>query len=229
MRVEPSPTLRERARVPRGVRRLAPSRLRDDPRLRAFAVGRGLIPPRTMHSEAEAAALSRLAAGRSTVVEIGVYEGASAIGLCRTLGSGATLHLIDPFGHHPTALRPGQAATERATRRAVERVAARTGTRLVWHVAFSADVARAWEGGGCDLVFVDGDHSEAGCRLDWDLWHPLVAPGGLIAFHDARSGTADGHGLPGPTAVVESVLRPPPAGWSVREEIDSLVVAERER
>jgi predicted O-methyltransferase YrrM len=180
-----------------------------------------------LHSAAEAAALSRLATSRRTVVEIGVYEGGSAVRLCHALSAGATLHLIDPFGHHPTALRPGQAATERVTRRVVERAAAHSGTRLVWHVAFSADVARAWEGGPCDFVFVDGDHSEAGCRLDWELWHPLVAPGGLLALHDARMGAAEGRGLPGPTAVADAVLRPPPRGWVIHDEIDSLVVARR--
>jgi predicted O-methyltransferase YrrM len=202
--------------------------MRHDPRLRAFAVGRGIIPPRTMHSPAEAAALSRLATSRRNVVEIGVYEGGSAVRLCDALSTGATLHLIDPFGHHPTALRPGQAATERAARRVVERAAARSGTRLVWHVAFSADVARAWKGGPCDFVFVDGDRSEAGCRLDWDLWHPRVAPGGLLALHDARMGAADGRGLAGPTAVADAVLRPPPRGWVIHEETDSLVVARRD-
>jgi predicted O-methyltransferase YrrM len=214
--------------LPKALRRLAPDALRDDPRLRAFAVGRGIIPPRTMHSEAEGIALARLAVGRRTVVEIGVYEGASAVRLCHALGAGTTLHLIDPFGHHPTALRAGQAATESATRRVVERAAARTGTRLVWHVAHSADVARAWDGGACDLVFVDGDHSETGCRLDWDLWHPLVARDGLLAFHDARMTAPDGRGLPGPTAVADAVLRPPPEGWAIHEETGSIVVARRE-
>ncbi len=202
--------------------------MRHDPRVRAFAVGRGIIPPRMMHTAAEAAALSRLAAGRRTAVEIGVYEGGSAVKLCEALGAGATLHLIDPFGHHPMALRPKQAGTERATRRVVERAAARSGTRLVWHVAFSADVARDWRDDLCDFVFVDGDHSEAGCRLDWDLWHPLVAPGGLLALHDARMGATDGDGLPGPTAVADAVLRPPPPGWVIHEEIESLVVARRD-
>jgi hypothetical protein len=147
--------------------------------------------------------------------------------LCRALGPAGTLHLIDPFGHHPDALRPGHGATERATRRVVERAAARSGTSVVWHVAFSADVARGWTGGACDVVFVDGDHSEAGVRLDWDLWHPLVAAGGLLVFHDARQDAVDGAGLPGPTAVADAVLRPPPPGWRIQEEVDSLVVAGR--
>ena len=51
-------------------------------------------------------------------------------------------------------------------------------------------------------MFIDGDHSEAGCELDWAL-AGLVAAGGRVVFHDARAGQPGGRGLPGPTAVVE--------------------------
>ena len=43
--------------LPKAIRRLAPDRLRDDVRLRSVFVGAGLIPPRTMHSEQDAAVL----------------------------------------------------------------------------------------------------------------------------------------------------------------------------
>src|SRR4051795_2139454 len=121
--------------LPKALRRLAPDRVRDDPRIRAVAVGTGVIPPRTMHSEAEAALLSELARGRRRVVEIGVFEGSSAVVLCDVLDPGAELHLIDPFGHHPSALREGAAATEWATRRAVGRAARGSqGLSVHWHV-----------------------------------------------------------------------------------------------
>ena len=68
--------------LPKAIRRLTPDRLRDDVRLRALFVGAGLIPPRTMHSEDDAAVLRATAAGRRRVVEIGVYEGSSAAALC---------------------------------------------------------------------------------------------------------------------------------------------------
>src|SRR3954466_10241945 len=122
--------------LPQGVRSLVPERIRDAPRLRALAVGAGVIPPRTMHSQAEADLLERVAGGRRKVVEIGVYEGSSAVVLCRVLRPDAELHLIDPFGHHPDALRPGWAATEAATRRVVARAARDHGPKVTWHVAF---------------------------------------------------------------------------------------------
>src|SRR6202022_4167018 len=97
--------------APQWLRSLAPDRVRDAPPLRALALAAGLIPPRTMHSQAEADLLASLARGCSRVVEIGVYEGSSAVALCAVLASDAELHLIDPFGHHPDALRPGWRAS----------------------------------------------------------------------------------------------------------------------
>jgi predicted O-methyltransferase YrrM len=211
--------------LPKVIRRLAPDRVRDDPRLRAFAVGTGVIPPRTMHSAAEAALLRELADGRRRAVEIGVYEGSSAIVLCEVLTPEAELHLVDPFGHHPTALREGAAATEWATRRVVTRAAARSqGPRVVWHVDFSANVAHRWSL-PVDLVFIDGDHSEIGVATDWDRWHEYVVEGGSVLFHDARASQRGGQGLPGPTAVVDRLFRGPRsiAHWEISAEVDGAV------
>jgi predicted O-methyltransferase YrrM len=38
-----------------------------------------------------------------------------------------------------------------------------------------------------DLVFIDGDHSYAGVLCDWLLYNSLVAPGGIVAFHDVAT------------------------------------------
>lgn len=40
------------------------------------------------------------------------------------------------------------------------------------------------ERGGLNFLFIDGDHTERGCQTDFDLYSPLVKPGGVIAFHD---------------------------------------------
>ena len=100
--------------LPKAIRRLTPDRLRDDVRLRSIFVGAGLIPPRTMHSEHDAAVLRATAAGRRRVVELGVYEGSSAVVLCEVLDPGADLHLVDPFGHHGWALPAGWGGDPRA-------------------------------------------------------------------------------------------------------------------
>jgi predicted O-methyltransferase YrrM len=211
--------------LPKALRRLTPERLRDDPRIRAVAVGTGVIPPRTMHSADEAALLSELARGRRRVVEIGVYEGSSAVVLCDVLEPGAELHLVDPFGPHPDALREGHAATEWATRRVVERAARRSdGPTVRFHVDFSASVAERWTL-PVDLVFIDGDHSEIGVHKDWDMWHRFVVEGGHVLFHDARESQPGGRGLGGPTAVVDRLFRGPRAlpDWEITAEADRSV------
>ena len=35
-----------------------------------------------------------------------------------------------------------------------------------------------------DFLFIDGDHTDKGVRLDYDMYKHLVRKGGLIAFHD---------------------------------------------
>ena len=215
--------------LPKALRRLAPDRVRDDVRLRSVFVGAGLIPPRTMHSDDDAAILRATAAGRRRVVELGVYEGSSAVVLCEVLDPGAELHLVDPFGHHGWALPAGWGATEGASRRVVARAARRHGgPQVTWHVDYSTAVAERWEG-AVDLVFIDGDHSEQGVRADWEGWHGFVEPGGAVLFHDARLSQEGGRGLAGPTAVVDSLFRGPGAvaGWRVLREADRTVAVVR--
>jgi predicted O-methyltransferase YrrM len=186
--------------------------LRADRRLRALAVGAGVVAPRTVHSDGEAALLADLARGRRRVVQIGVSEGASATLLCAVLDPGAELHLIDPFVRQPNARREGAAATEWATRRVVGRAArGGDGPRVQWHVDFSANVADRWTL-PIDLVSIDGDQSEIGVTKDWDLWHPFVVEGGAVLFHDAR-------------AVVDRLFRGPRAlpDWQIADEVDRAV------
>jgi hypothetical protein len=38
-----------------------------------------------------------------------------------------------------------------------------------------------------DLLFIDGDHTEAGCRKDWCMYRSFVRPGGIIVFHDIKN------------------------------------------
>jgi MMP 1-O-methyltransferase len=220
--------------LPKALRRLTPDRIRHDVRLRALSVGTGLIPPRLMHTQGEADLLGELAAGRRVAVEIGVYEGSSAIVLARHLPVDAVLHLIDPFVDS-RGLRAGWRGSAWATQRVVDRaLRERGGPTVRWHVERSQEVGRRWAE-PVELVFIDGDHALESCRADWELFSPWVKPGGVVVFHDARMGKPGGEGLPGdggvpgPTTLVDELFRGPDAveGWRIRADVQSVVAVER--
>ena len=56
-----------------------------------------------------------------------------------------------------------------------------------------------------------------------------MEPGGAVLFHDARLSQQGGRGLPGPTAVVDSLFRGP-GRWGVERvrEADRTVAVVRE-
>ena len=58
-------------------------------------------------------------------------------------------------------------------------------------VGDSPTVASFWTT-PCALVFIDGGHGEEPAALDYELWTPHVAPGGLLAIHDVFPDPADG-------------------------------------
>lgn len=222
--------------LPKALRRATPDLIRHDVRLRALAMGSGLIPPRLMHTAREAGLLASLARGRRHAVEIGVYEGSSALVLVRSLPEDAVLHLIDPF-IDSRGLAAGWRGTAWATRRVVDRaVRARGGPTVRWHVERSQDAGRRWTE-PLDFVFIDGDHSAGACREDWALFSAHVAPGGIVVLHDARMDKPGGEGLPGnggvpgPTELVDELFRGADAipGWRIREELDCMVAVERAR
>ncbi len=203
-------------------------------RLRALAVGAGLIPPRLMHTQAEADLLADVAGASRNAVEIGVYEGSSALVLVRALPVDAVLHLIDPFVDS-RGLAAGWRGTAWATRRVVGRAARRRGgPTLRWHVERSQDAGARWAE-PVDLVFIDGDHTLETCRSDWEQFSRWVQPGGIVVFHDARMGMPGGEGLPGeggvlgPTTTVDELFRGEGAvpGWRIRAELHTTVAVER--
>ena len=50
----------------------------------------------------------------------------------------------------------------------------------------SAMVGKQWKE-PIDLLFVDGDHSYEGAKLDIDSWLPHLKQGGYVVFHDFMS------------------------------------------
>jgi predicted O-methyltransferase YrrM len=69
------------------------------------------------------------------------------------------------------------------------------------------DVRRRLPGGEVDFLLIDGDHSYEGVRRDFELYSPLAADGGLVAFHDIVQSRQGGHGDPGGVPVFWNEVR----------------------
>ncbi|HEY0017191.1 MAG TPA: class I SAM-dependent methyltransferase [Longimicrobium sp.] len=75
-------------------------------------------------------------------------------------------------------------------------------------------VVAALGGRPVDFLWIDADHRLPGATLDWELYRPLVRPGGLIGFHDI-------HPNPGfPDNQVDRLWAQIRGGFRVREFID---------
>ena len=42
------------------------------------------------------------------------------------------------------------------------------------------------------MVFIDGGHSDQAANDDYDVWHPHIIKGGLLAIHDVFPNPKDG-------------------------------------
>jgi hypothetical protein len=140
----------------------------------------GMRPVVGQHTAGEHETLRKWATGRSSLVEIGVAEGASAVALREVMSPVGTLWLIDPF--HLSRVKAIN-ATRRAAHRAVR--GCRNG-RVIWIEEFSSAAANDWNG-PIDFLFIDGDHAEPAVHEDWDRWHRYLVPGGVVVFHDAAT------------------------------------------
>lgn len=160
-------------------------------------------------SEAEGRRLADLAAGKR-VLEIGSYYGLSTICMAQTAES---VVCIDPCDGRAT---PTPGDTDEVFRGNVERYGVAAKVRLL--VGITEEVAPALEAKSFDLVFIDGDHSRSAVKKDIAHALRLLAPGGLIAFHDYNT-TQD----PDVTVAVNQLLF---AGAELLGETDSLAVVQ---
>lgn len=140
-----------------------------------------------------------------TIVEIGSFKGKSTV----MLGTVAKRYSVGPV----VAIDPHNFDNpELAEHRAVEGATSfheftanveRAGVSDIVeaHRAFSTDVAMNWSR-PIRFLWIDGNHTYAGAKADFDGFMPYVIPGGIVAFHDAL------HLFSGPIRVfVEDVLR----------------------
>jgi len=134
-------------------------------------------------SDKEIAFLALLAACPTTageIVEIGTFKGKSTVVLAKaaTLSDSGRVVAVDPL--IDPALTGGDVSLHElgAT---LERHG--VADRVEFHHAYSKDLAAGWNR-PIRLLWIDGDHSYAGAKLDFDLFSPFLADGAIVALHD---------------------------------------------
>ena len=146
-------------------------------------------------------------AGFGDLIEIGTYQGKSAVllgGAARAGGRmllsvdhhrGSEEHQPGWEYHDPSLVDPeaGLIDTLPHARRALARAGVEAHVVLV--VGRSAQVAQLWQG-AAGFVFVDGGHTDEAAQADYAGWAPKVVVGGLLAIHDVFPDPADGGQAP---------------------------------
>lgn len=155
--------------------------------------------------------LHRLLGDDVRYLEIGSLHGGS---LCLVMQSpgGGRFAGIDIFSYYGDPLDPGThlpVSRDRATRNVAS--LNRHGWQFRFFEGSSAELEQRDKALAflerVDLLFVDGDHSRAGVERDFELYSPLVSPGGIVAF--------DNYGQVAPPAWPE--VKPAVDGLDLRE------------
>jgi predicted O-methyltransferase YrrM len=126
-----------------------------------------------------------------TIVEIGTDEGGTLFLWTRVAAPDALLVAVDS---RPLGIL-GQLSAYAIVRKGLARKRQRIELVMPVNSQIQATVDRVRgliENKPVDFLFIDGDHSYEGVKRDFELWSPLVRPGGLVAFHDMRPDHPDG-------------------------------------
>ena len=143
------------------------------------------------------------ARGEGVTVEIGSFQGKSTIALAQLAahyGLGPVVS-IDPHDA-PCATDPSLGVLSSSFE---SFQSALCSAGIAGHVeiqrARSAEVAKRWNR-PIRFLWIDGDHTWAGVKQDFDLFSPFLVDGAIVALHDAL------HEFEGPIRVfVEEILR----------------------
>lgn len=133
--------------------------------------------------------------GLGAIVEIGSFMGKSTC--CLALGSMSAhremVYAVDHFTgspeHQKGALCENKILLESgSTYHKFQENIRQVGVAGHIHAirASSEEAAKRWDL-PIRLLFIDGDHSYEASKLDFELWSPHVAVGGVIVFHDIGS------------------------------------------
>lgn len=178
----------------------------------------GLRSVDTSLTEAEIRILRKYASGRKSLLEIGVFEGYSALEARKVMSPDGELYLVDPY---PQGIIPGVNVHKVVAKRHLKKSA---NGRIFWIPDYSFNAVKTWSK-PLDYFFHDADHSEESFERDFLDWEKFIRPGGVALFHDAQRGSGTGV-----EKVIERLIRANPRSpWKIVEECERMVVVEKTR
>ncbi len=124
------------------------------------------------------------------IVEIGSYQGRSAIVLATAAPEGVEVVAIDPHAGNDRGPQQivGPAEDGQRDHEAFLANLDEAGVRdRVRHVRLPSQEAGSEVGGPVDLLYIDGAHRYAPARSDIVLWGARLAEGGTLLIHDSFS------------------------------------------
>lgn len=110
-------------------------------------------------------------------LEIGTFEGVSAVRIARAIAQNGVLHCVDPW-FEVAGNNPCWSIAMRHLRRSGVMA------KVTIHRDLSANVQASLPS-ALEFAFIDGDHSRKGIETDWNIVAPRIQPGGIVCLHDS--------------------------------------------
>jgi len=178
--------------------------------------------PSTSVSPPEQRLLSDLAANRTCIIEVGVFEGATSQMLCKAMDPNGKLYLVDPFIPEVRVERLLNVSfAQKIATKAVEPW--RDRLEFVRQPSVKA-AATLKLGRQADLIFIDARHDYASVLEDFRAWAPRLDKSATMAFHDSRQCPARPDIGPddGPVRLMREIERGEHGAWSITAQADSV-------
>ncbi len=162
----------------------------------------------------------------ASVVEIGSWQGKSTYCIVKGLRNGK-VYAIDPFNadagqdvgsENEYKLKKGNSDLLQNFKKNMQELG--VNDKIEIKKGYSYDFQNDFS--AINFLFIDGDHSIAGCTSDFEMYSPKIVPGGFIAFHDFYEERNE----LGPTYVINNILSKR-SDFSFYKQYDTLWIARK--